>query len=405
MGDRSVAANQLISAWTGISTGSLTININGAGSQNITGLNFATQTNLNGVAAVIQTALQAVATGGYTAATCVWNPSTQNFVITSGTTGTSSTVSFLTPEGAGVDITGMLAMLSSSAGAYQAAGIAAETAVAAVTIFDNLFGTQWYGLTIPSAVDADSEAVAPYIEADNPYHFFGVNTSASGVLTSGTSDVAYILQQAGYNKTSVVYSLNTYAIDSYLARILTTQWSLQNSAITLFGKTLPGITPETLNTTQVTNLEGKNANVYVSYNNGTAQVEQGVCCSGLYVDTVIGVDALRAQIATNLFNAIQTTPTKVPQTDAGEHTLATQIQAACDMFVNNGLIGPGTWNYQGFGQLQQGGYLSTGYYIYTPPVASQSQTSRLARQSVAFQVAAQMAGAVQSVNMTVTVSQ
>jgi hypothetical protein len=143
----------------------------------------------------------------------------------------------------------------------------------------------------------------------------------------------------------------------------------------------------------------------VSYNNGTAQVEPGKCCSGLFVDTIIGVDALRAQISTNLFNALQTTPTKVPQTDAGEHTLSTQIQAACDMFVNNGLVGPGTWNYQGFGQLQQGGYLSTGYYIFTPPVANQSQTQRLARQSVAFQVAAQMAGAVQGVNMTVTVSQ
>ena len=74
-------------------------------------------------------------------------------------TGASSTVSFLTAQGTGVDVTAMLAGLVTSPGAYLVAGIVAESALAAVTIFDNLFGTQWYGLTIPSAVDADSIAV------------------------------------------------------------------------------------------------------------------------------------------------------------------------------------------------------------------------------------------------------
>ena len=87
------ATNQLIATWTAITTGTLSININGAGVQAITGLTFAAQTNLNGVASIIQTALRAVGTGGYTLATVTWNPGTQNFVISSGTTGTASTPS------------------------------------------------------------------------------------------------------------------------------------------------------------------------------------------------------------------------------------------------------------------------------------------------------------------------
>ena len=50
----------------------------------------------------------------------------------------------------------MLALTNTAGnGAYQSNGIAAETALAAVTLFDTDFGQKWYGLAIAGAADAD----------------------------------------------------------------------------------------------------------------------------------------------------------------------------------------------------------------------------------------------------------
>lgn len=57
----------------------------------VSGLNFSAQSNLNGVASVIQTAIAALVSGS----TCVWDGANGRFVIRSGTTGTTSTISFL----------------------------------------------------------------------------------------------------------------------------------------------------------------------------------------------------------------------------------------------------------------------------------------------------------------------
>lgn len=399
------AANSLIGAWTAIANGTLKINVDGGALTNVTALNFGAVGNLNAVAAVIQTGVQALG-GAFAAATCTYDSVFNRFIFTSGTTGAASSVAFLAAEGSGTDITGMLAGLVTSGGAYVANGIVAETALAAVELFDNMFSSQWYGLVIPDAVPADHEAVAQYIEADSPSHFYGVTTQDPLVLSSvDTTDIAYLLASLKLTHSFVQYSsTSNYAVLSALARILTTQWGGNNTTITLMYQQEPGVVPETLNQTQITALEAKNCNVIVAYNNGTAILETGVTPSGIFADEIIGVDWLRSAIQTNVYNLLYGSTTKVPQTDAGNQLIATAIAAACSQGVANGLIAPGTWNTAGFGQLVQGGFLSQGFYVYAPPIANQSQAARTARQSVPFQVAVKMAGAIQFVAITVNVN-
>jgi len=90
-----------------------------------------------------------------------------------------STVGFAT-AGAGTDISLMLAMRSTSSGAYSVGGIDAETAVEAAVLFDGLFGQTWYALTIPQASDNDHLAVAAYIEGSDNKHLYGVSTQEAG---------------------------------------------------------------------------------------------------------------------------------------------------------------------------------------------------------------------------------
>lgn len=391
------ASQQLISVWTPITDGSMRVSVNGS-VETLTALNFSAVTNLNGVAEVINLQL--------TGADCAWDSVNQRFVITSSTTGVSSTVSFATVVGTGTDVATLLGMLVSNSGSYVANGVAAQSALDTVVIFSNMFSSQWYGLVIPEASDNDHMAVAEYIEASNPPHFYGVNTQEAGCLVpSDTSNIAYALAQLKYTSTAVQYSSSSaYAIMSLLARILTTNWSANNSTITLMYKQEPGITGENLTETQADALASFHCNVFAKYNNDTAIIQSGQVASGDFIDTTIGADWLASQIQTNGFNALYGTTTKLPQTDAGNHVLATAFEAACQAGVNNGLLAPGQWNTQGFGQLKQGDFLSQGYYVYAPPISSQAQADREARKSVPFQIAAKLAGAIQTVDVIVNIN-
>jgi uncharacterized protein (UPF0333 family) len=308
--------------------------------------------------------------------------------------------------GSATDISGLLNMRSTDSGAFAAQGIAAESALTAVTIFDNLFPNQWYGLVIPQAADADHEAIAAFIEADSIRHYYGITTSEGGVLVpTSTTDIASILSQEDFNHTAVQFSSSSSsAIMSYLARILTTNWNGSNTTITLKFKQEPGITPETLNTTEANALEAKNANVYVNYDDDTAIIEQGVSCSGQFTDAIVGLDWLALQLQNDLYTFLFESETKVPETDAGNHELYLVIINRLETAVTNGLIGPGTWEAGGFGTLNQGDFMPTGYYVFQPTVASLSTAQISSRQSVPFQIAINLAGAIHSVNASILVN-
>ncbi len=77
IGEILTASQQLLSNFTGITSGGFRISIDGAANQSVTGLNFSAVTNLNGVASVIN--------GVMTGAVCTWTGT--EFKITSSATG------------------------------------------------------------------------------------------------------------------------------------------------------------------------------------------------------------------------------------------------------------------------------------------------------------------------------
>lgn len=392
------AANQLMSVWNAITNGAFHITIDGGVAQSITGLNFSAVATMQGVAAIIQAAL--------VGATVIWDAFDQNFIFSSNSTvvGVSS-VSFLTAGASGTDISGLLGGLTGTA-AYLAPATAAETALAAAQLFDNQFGQQWYGLFIPEAVNADHLAVAAYIEAASNKHVYGVGTTdANAIVSSATTDIGYQLKALGYNKTLSQYSsTNINAVASLLGRILTTDYTGNNTVITLMWKQEPGIAAENLSATALAAAIGKNYNVFVAYNNNTAIIQDGVVASGNFIDTVIGTDALSLDIQTALYNLLYTSTSKIPQTDAGNNILLTGIEGVCAKYAQNGFLAPGTWQTGGFGSLKQGDFLPKGYYVYAPPISQQSATDRAARKSVSFQVAAKLAGAIHTVAVIINVN-
>jgi Protein of unknown function (DUF3383) len=335
----------------------------------------------------------------------VYDAVRNRFVMTSGTTGPSSSCAFMIAAGAGTDITAMLGTLSTSGG-YLAPGLAAETALSAVELFDTNFGGLWYHNEIPDAVDSDWQAVCPFVDASTNPHFEWITSSEALMLTSGDeTNVAYLLQQLTTQHAFVQYSSqNSQAAWSAAARFATVDYSGDLTAISIMYKTEPGVVPENLTETEVANLESYDANVFVEYSDGNSIVEQGTCPSGQFCDTIIGVDGLRTQIATNVWNLLLAAP-KIPQTDPGVVQLETGVESACKQYIENGIGAPGVWNAAGFGIIKQGSFLSKGYYIFAPSVNSQTEATRAARVCPPMQIAFKLAGAIDTVSGTIFVNQ
>lgn len=399
------SVNQLPATWAAITTGSLHIGVDAQAGIDVTGIDFSADANLNAVAGTLQAAIRA-ANAAFAAVTVIYNAGYSRFEIESGTTGAASKITFATAAAAGVDISAMLAMRATLGGAYTADGIAAETALDAATLFDSDFGQTWYGLFIPEADSNSQIDVAKYIEATNNKHVFGVATQDAAVLSSvSTTDIAYMLAALKLSKTMVQYSSqNAYAVCSLLGRMLTVNYNGSNTVITGMYKQEPGVVAESLRESQMQALQAKNCNVFVEYNNNTAIIEQGKMASGEFIDTITGADAFAVNVMNEVYNLLYTSPTKIPQTDDGNHLLVTTIEAVCSVFKTNGYLAPGVWDQAGFGSLSQGDFLAKGFYVYAPPIASQFKADRQARKSVPIQVAAKCGGAIHTVDVILNIS-
>lgn len=502
------SAQQAIALWNAVTTPGFFLRMNGL-PYAIAPASFATATNLNGIATLIQTALNAAVAG----TTCVWDAEERNFIITSGSTGVTSTFSFAeaptavgkltftlnpspaatitlngtawtfvaalttgnqiligadlattlqtavttlgasmdvqtakfeyaanatilylnaaapgaggnaltlaasvaTPSGgtlaggSATDISTMLDMTDTDGdGAFVSDGIAAETALAAVELFDQNYGQKWYSIEVPEAADADQIACAEYIEASSNKHLYAITTQEAGTLSSvSTTDLAYELHLLGLKRTTIQFSSsNGYAISSYMGRAINVNYTGSNTVITMKFKQEPGIAGENLTESQAQTLAAKGCNVFAIYNNNTSIVQQGIQSDGVtFTDIMTFVDWFAVTLQAALYNVLITTNTKVPQTNQGMHLLTNAATAVCQQGVVNGGLAPGVWQVNGFGTLKTGDYLETGYYVFIPSVDTQNQADRAARKAPLMQIALKLAGAVHSVSVIATVDQ
>lgn len=382
------------SNWNTITDGSFGIVINTTGIT-VSGLDFTGQTNMNGVAGVITTKLS------QDGARCVWEG--DHFVIASTGTGAEEEIGYAVPAGQGTDLSARMAITKELA-LPLVAGCAAETPLScAVELAD---AGEWYGLTFADELTDDEHvAVAGFIEASAKSRVYLATITNSRVLSSTVdNDLASRLKALSRLRSFSQYSKNKYAVCSAVGRAFTVNFNANRSTITLKFKQEPGVVAEGLKETQATALAKKNCNVFVNYDNDTAILQEGVMANGAFFDEVHGLDWLQNAIQTECYNLLYQSKTKIPQTDAGVNQIVTTIGKVLNEGVNNGLIAPGVWNADGFGQLDRGDYLPTGWYIYAQPVDDQPQSEREQRKAPPIQVAVKLAGAIHFVDVQIDVN-
>lgn len=381
-----------------ITNGQISINLNGSVNPVVlTHLNFSNVRSVSDIPALLSLQGAKVTAEG------------EHLVITSNATGKQSAVSYAT---AGVitqaqDLSKLL-KLTSDLALVPTPGTDDESALAALQRLTNA-SADWYGAMFAASEmpsDDDLLECAEFTEGQNDItRVFGITATDTRTLdASWEQDIASRCKAENLSRTVVQYSQNPYAIASFFGRAFTVNFNGNMTTITMMYKSEPSIAAETITETQAQTLEAKRCNVFVNYNNNTSIIQYGVTSGDYWWDERHGSDWLKEYIGNSIWNLFMTSNTKIGQDDAGVNKIVSVINESLVQAKTNGFVGAGTWNGDGFGQLARGDYLNDGFYIYAPPMSTQSQADREQRISVPIQVAAKLLGAIHTVDVAVNLN-
>ncbi|MGG3884352.1 DUF3383 family protein [Brevibacillus panacihumi] len=280
-----------------------------------------------------------------------------------------------------------------------------ESAADAVTACRAANG-DWYACYVAEAVDDDIKAVAAVVEAMEPSSAYFYTTADADVASGTAGNIMETLNGLGYKRTFGLYSTTDHASAAVMGYAMGANTGGANSAFTLAYKTLVGVTPEPLSTTQVNYILGVSGNLFTQYGGSGAMYRllvQGTMADGTHFDEVLGLDMLKAEIQIGGVNALIQAK-KIPQTEDGLALLISAIEAQCEKSRIRGFIAPGQWNAPPVMSLQRGDTLSKGYLVLAESISSQTQEDREARKAPPIYVPVKLAGAIEHVVINVTVN-
>ena len=385
----------IITALKLISTGDLTVTIDGT-DYTCTGMNF---TKISTIADIIS-----ILKNQYLDCD-IEVVDTNKIKFTSRTTGTTSAVALkATTAGSGTDLYGS----SYFNGASQVT--ATGTAQTGTTLAEALAEAEEVGyfggvLTTQILDNAGVEAAATAIQAKDHVYFEGVQ-SLKNIATLGNA-----IKSASLKKTRLLAKTDEgadvckIAVATYATIAQSTNYSGANTALTMNLKELTGVKPDSnINSTYYNLAKQNGVDIYAT--------TEGLSCvysfdNGYYTDEATNLLWLKKALEVSGFNYLRKTNTKIPQTESGMVGLKNAYETVCTQGVRNGVIGVGLkWNDSiPFGNPEefQRNIEEKGYYIYSLPIAQQSQAEREARVAPIVQIAIKMSGAIHSSNVIVQV--
>lgn len=230
--------------------------------------------------------------------------------------------------------------------------------------------SDWYTLLLTTRDDATNLAAAEAIETRK--RTFVAQTSAAGVLAtpynSGApnTDIASKLKALGLIKTMVVYSSSD--TNDVAAGIVGVELPNVPGSSTAAFKTLAGVEPDALTTTQLSNLESKNGSAYYEVA-GRNIFFEGKMANGYFFDFVRGLDKLNQAIQASVFGGFVSNK-KIPYTQKGIDAVTALVRAPILESVSDGFIAESRPN------AQTGKDEMPAFSVRGPNLASISQSDR-----------------------------
>lgn len=386
---------EVITAFQAVANGDLTIEIDGQ-DYIATKLNFSAISQVDDIVTILQNI-------GLDVDIAVVN--TNQIQFTSRNQGTNSNVTLKqTQDGAGTDLYGETLLNGATATAVagvNASGTKLSEAIAQAEEISYFGGI----LTTQICDNATIVEDAKYIQNTDHIYFASTN-SLKNISVLGTE-----IQNAGLTKTHILAysSKGTTGAREIIATSATiaqsVNYSGNNTVLTMNLKELTGITPDT-------NLTQTYFNLAKQYGVDIYGSTEGLSCyysfdNGAYIDEVTTDLWFKKALEVAGFNYLRQTTSKIPQTESGMVGLKSAYEQVCIQGIRNGSFAPGEWN----GSIPFGNpddfirnIRETGYYIYSLPIAQQSQAEREDRIAPLIQIALKRSGAIHSSDVLVTIA-
>ena len=248
----------------------------------------------------------------------------------------------------------------------------------------------------------EQKAAATWAEGQKYAIFGAVSNSANAYSVSNTNSIVYYVMDNALENTFTFYHDNAqiYPEVSYLAKALSVDYALANSALTMKFKQLTGIATVPLTETQLNALAARRCNTYVSMGNTSQVVREGVQgAEGWFTDSRVNLDNFVNELQTAIFNVFLRNP-KVPYTPAGQDMLVAAAQKICTRYEQNGVFAARTVE----DNATESGYTTYPATQITPtPVYQATASERASREGMPLQITAYEAGAMHRVNVNITV--
>lgn len=210
---------------------------------------------------------------------------------------------------------------------------APDVALAAIALEDS----DWYAIAYVDRTAANQALVAAWVESNTKLYIAASADSNIINQNSGTdtTSIAYTVSAASYVRTAVIYNAlaaTTFPDAAWLGRCL----PLDAGSITWAYKTLAGITPDSLTTTQRNNALAKYANVYETVA-GVSITQFGTTGGNEYLDITRGIDWLQSTMQADIYTRL-VQQDKIPYTDKGIASIEALVRAALEAGIERNFI-------------------------------------------------------------------
>lgn len=389
-----ISAN--LAAIQAVADGDIRIVLNG-NNIDLTNLDFTGAGSFDEVAEILQRQLTDVIVTG----------KVDGFDLDSKKVGSTSTIDMVQlPAGTGTDLS-VAGLFNVAAGVATAGGNAqGETLVDAISRIGT--DVQYVGvITNLEMEDAVITTTATAIQSQDKmfvHHF----TSTEDL--EPTTGICSIVKDSTQTKTRCLYySVSPAAANlmkaAYAGGAFSVNFAGSNTTQTMNLKALTNVTPDAIiNQTIFNKAKVAGVDIYGDVSSLPITISNG---ANLFFDNVYNSIWFKFALEVAGFNYLKQTNTKVPQTEAGMDGLKGAYAKVCDRGVNNAYIGVGlNWNSsETFGNPEdlKRNITDTGYFIYSLPIAQQSQVDREARKAPLVQIAIKEAGALHSSTLIVVI--
>lgn len=266
-------------------------------------------------------------------------------------------------------------------------------------------------LTTRAVTSAEAQAAATTVQSMQNAILL-LSSGDSSVFTKDTGLFYLINNKTQYFTKCLYYGLGADAdakaknarlfAAAYAGRGFAQNFSGSNTSQTMNLKDLSGIVADTtIDTTILQQCDDLGVDIYPSIA-GLPKVKS--FANSLYFDQVYQQIWFVLNLQVNVFNALATTRTKIPQTEAGMNVLKGACKQSCNQAVTIGYCAPGEWKSSDtFGNPDdfKRNIRDVGYYIYSQPIAEQAQADRVARVAPIVSVALKESGSIHSDNVLV----